>query len=305
MSTKIYNGYKLASRPLFLHEINELLNPARQAMEKVALETLARTYLAQAFKIMDWHIVKNHGIEVSEFEGMPQYDWQTPLSTGQFHVTDAITKDIKEQGQSYLDPESSVCVYTDRESTYALLFSAGREATAAFEKATGAQEFNYWNNTDAPDDIPYEEFRARGDVWDELLGRSGIPSSLGATFSLVNRSIMFLPIDSLLDKEAFDKEISEGMAPDFDRRVHTMALLTPAGMLPPNVRDELANTNSLSPAVSYLRSLEKGEVPAFNEMKNYLATILPRNYTLGQLRTQKSDIPTLDIFKSSPRRPKP
>lgn len=30
------------------------------------------------------------------------------------------------------------------------------------------EDFSFWNNTDAPDDVPEEEFWARGDVWEEV-----------------------------------------------------------------------------------------------------------------------------------------
>lgn len=31
------------------------------------------------------------------------------------------------------------------------------------------EDFSYWNNTDGPDHIPYEEWSVRGDVWREVL----------------------------------------------------------------------------------------------------------------------------------------
>lgn len=31
------------------------------------------------------------------------------------------------------------------------------------------EDFSYWNNTDGPDHIPYEEWSARGDVWRKVL----------------------------------------------------------------------------------------------------------------------------------------
>jgi hypothetical protein len=31
------------------------------------------------------------------------------------------------------------------------------------------EDFCYWNNTDPPDDIPYEEFKKRGEIWDPMI----------------------------------------------------------------------------------------------------------------------------------------
>ena len=52
-----------------------------------------------------------------------------------------------------------------------------------FVEMSGMKEYNFWNCTDGPDDIPENEWRERGDIWDEAIP-SFVPNKDGLTYTI-------------------------------------------------------------------------------------------------------------------------
>lgn len=72
-----------------------------------------------------------------------------------------------------------------------------------------AEDFHYQNQTDAPENIPYEEFEARGKIWDKLIGWESV-SLCGFTYDIIKENMLW-SIDSQERKiqKAFYKALDE------------------------------------------------------------------------------------------------
>ena len=306
MSTKIYNGYKISSEPLYLHQIQALMEPVRDILSSTAQDAIAKETISMAFGLMDEEVARSMGYEVGKEEG-ENTRWQnsSKLSIAHSSLRDQIEEDAVKQRPNRFDPEVSLCVFTSQEGTYALLYTEGKKLKKVFEDVLGAQEFNYWNNTDHDEDVPYDLWKKRGQMWDEFLGNS-TPAERGATLTLVSRNLIYYPHPILVyPKEGeSEKDIPEDWIPDFDRRMRQLAMSMPQAQLPPDLLEEQKKSNSFSIISRHIRQLEKGEIPQFNELLEELKRVMPRTYTMGQLRLSAEELG--ETFGSKPpRSPKP
>ena len=306
MSTKIYNGYKISSEPLYLHQIQDLMEPVRDILSSTAQDAIAKETISMAFGLMDEEVARSMGYEVGKEEG-ENTRWQnsSKLSIAHSSLRDQIDEDAVKQRPNRFDPEVSLCVFTNQEGTYALLYTEGKKLKKVFEDVLGAQEFNYWNNTDHDEDVPYDLWEKRGQMWDEFLGNS-TPAERGATLTLVSRNLIYYPHPILVyPKEGeSEKDIPEDWIPDFDRRMRQLAMSMPQAQLPPDLLEEQKKSNSFSIISRHVRQLEKGEIPQFNKLLEELKRVMPKTYTMGQLRLSAEEIG--ETFGSKPpRSPKP
>lgn len=306
MSTKIYNGYKISSEPLYLHQIQDLMEPVRDILSSTAQDAIAKETISMAFGLMDEEVARSMGYEVGkEEEENTRWKNSSKLSIANSSLRDQIDEDAIKQRPNRFDPEVSLCVFTSQEGTYALLYTEGKKLTKIFEDVLGAQEFNYWNNTDHDEDVPYDLWEKRGQMWDEFLGNS-TPAERGATLTLVSRNLIYYPHPILVyPKEGeSEKDIPEDWVPDFDLRMRQLAMSMPQAQLPPDLLEEQKKSNSFSIISRHIRQLEKGEIPQFNELLEELKRVMPRTYTMGQLRLSAEEIG--ETFGSKPpRSPRP
>lgn len=85
-----------------------------------------------------------------------------------------------------LDISCSVVLLPEHDATYMILYAADRWVESYHEVITGiteVEDFTYWNNTDRPDHLTQEEWDARRDKWDELVGRDR-PTARGPILSV-------------------------------------------------------------------------------------------------------------------------
>ena len=78
-----------------------------------------------------------------------------------------------------------------------------KEYFAAIDSIDGVEEFAFWNNVDAPFGIDEEEFWARQEVWEKVLGKDGVPATNGMSHFLVGDYIIFTEWDEY-KKELID-----------------------------------------------------------------------------------------------------
>lgn len=303
MSTKIYNGYKLSSDPLYLHQIQDMLDPVRGVLASEAHDTFAKQTISMAFEFMDSVVARAMGYKISPSQLEQEHAGRASSILGASYrrLADQIEEDSAKQRPNWLDPEVQLTVFTSQEGTYALLYTQGKHLTKVFDEILGAQEFNYWNNTDHDPDVPYDAWEKRGKLWDDLLGNS-TPAESGATLTLVNKNLIHYPHPIL--SHTNEGEIPPDWIPDFDKRMYRLALKMPQAQLPPDLAQKQKETNSLSISVRHITSLERGEVPQFNDILAELKNVMPRSYTFKQLRNSVQEVE--QIFSSKPARsPRP
>lgn len=91
---------------------------------------------------------------------------------------------------------------------YAKVYTVRKEYRDAFVAATGARDFEYWNNTDPAEGVSDSEWQARGDTWERLLGdeapaRRGLAwvlPSTGLGLALVINQVMPDLADALVER---------------------------------------------------------------------------------------------------------
>lgn len=64
--------------------------------------------------------------------------------------------------------DCTIAVYIYEQSAYLIPF-AESFVLKGFDNLSDIEEFSYWNNTDGPDHIPWEQWSARGDIWRKVL----------------------------------------------------------------------------------------------------------------------------------------
>lgn len=283
MSTTIYNAYKISDSALSVSEINALLMPARAALEDEAVRRILRASIMGAYHLLDYRLaILADLIQPSSSEKVCE---GSCLTESRWDVVRMIEEDRRSGFRNDLDPGASVCVFGDDSGTYAMLFSNNRHGDTLFEKALGCKEYNYWDNTDHPDDVSEEEWSSRGRRWDELLGPSGVPEVCGATFVLVRDSVPSLffntkSIEEILGITDASEPLSRELSSELDDRVFTLALKFPeAEQSPPLPPGSPANLH-----IRHLNRLRRGEVPEFNVRCDQLRALLPEKYSLAALK---------------------
>lgn len=285
MSTKIYNGYRLSDQDLTLWRINELLSPARQAMQQAAEIELFRTRVSQACHLLDQRVLRLAGYEITPHAGDRVDDGHACLSTAFLAINDNIEEDRKKHRRNFLDPEASLSVFGDASGTYCLLYCESKAGREVFEQTLGCLEYNYWNNADEPDDVSKDEWDDRGRRWNDLLGPSGVPAAQGAAFELVPASLIWsVSPDAQVPETLGVADVESGLpldlVGDIKQRAYRLALTQPAGQFPEDVH----KSSGLSAHMAYLRRLSNGEIPEFNEVRDKIAALLPQTYCLAALR---------------------
>jgi hypothetical protein len=63
-------------------------------------------------------------------------------------------------------------------------------------------DYSYWNNSDRPDDISEQAWKTRCRHWDAALGKDGIPSIAGFSFTVIaNELIRWPSVEAILEKQ--------------------------------------------------------------------------------------------------------
>lgn len=306
MSTKIYNGYKLSDKELTLSQINQLLAPARSAMTEAATLALFRAKVVSACALLDRRILRLAGYDIPIDEDYDATDRNTCLSAASLSINEKIEEDRRTGRRNHFDPSASVSLFSDSGGTVALLYSESRSGRDAFERALGCKEYNYWNNTDEPDDVDAVEWASRGRRWDRLLGDTGVPAARGASFELVSDSLIWMaePLPATtLGAATDDADLPQDIVRSMQDRSYVLAVTQPESAFPKEVSDSQGTVSR----VRYLDQLRKGEVQAFNAVRDRIASILPESYPLAALREDATATAQrfAHLVSAVPRKPSP
>lgn len=93
----------------------------------------------------------------------------------------------------------------DPDYVYLLFYSDHPEYKKAWD-TLDAEYWGYWNNTDPPEDITWEDFKARGKLWESAFDKLP-PSRVGLTFEVLEAD--FTPPMCFLDKEKIEQKSEE------------------------------------------------------------------------------------------------
>ena len=164
MSTKIYNGYRLAPGTdiwAFTERLREQGNARRDELDGGVIEQLAS--------------------RIQEPEG----GWNSPqarLMRG-YIAWDEVMRQLKDSRLG--DPHQlSVTFIRDQETGRILaLLYAGSAIEEVFTGQPEVEEYGYWNNADPPEHVTEAEWEEREGAWDRCLGYDP-PIRRGISFDL-------------------------------------------------------------------------------------------------------------------------
>jgi hypothetical protein len=149
MSTKIYEAYRCPASKL-----NEFIDCFRAHALKFTVKFI-REYMSKLLPEA-----------VAEYQKKHTY-WKEPSL--RFHkVMELCVEDSRrpEKGAFQLDCGLNIWLY--RGKAYIIPICHLRGLLKGFKLPEWAEDYCYWNNTDEPEGVPYEEFKARGDMWEKI-----------------------------------------------------------------------------------------------------------------------------------------
>lgn len=185
MSTSITNVWRCED-----HTLSSLFLLA-QSWKKELKVLAKKTYLDFLAQDSTHHIdmlVLNRAglLEMDEYEALTQKS----LSAFDF-VMETLTLLRKEPGPSHphaLNFGTELVFFQDSNQTPLVMYYCQNAEISDFlnKKLNNlGQSFEYWNNTDTPDEISQDEWDARGEVWNEIFEDSSIPSEVGLVVKLL------------------------------------------------------------------------------------------------------------------------
>lgn len=203
MSTKIFDAFKL-SLPLvdalaFLKGASAELRPAiiarlRQAEGQHLLATGAQLIFRPETPLET--IIRRYKLTENEQNSLGTHVFiSKPHSWARLYVKALATAGSR--ADTWLDvpsdcrTELKATVFPSNGYTIGMVVGP-TELTNAFLKLPGVENYEYWDHTDPPDNIPYEAWQRRGEEWDSVLP-SSIPAKDGFCFQLYSHASDIIP----------------------------------------------------------------------------------------------------------------
>lgn len=189
MSTNI-NGYKLDinSQDEFFGFVKDFKSTMDDVRNKYVYDKLLPMYVS------DWlvraaHDAKNDIYKFDNFESVVN----SALRGVKRKVYEATKTDLKTE----YDASVSFVTFYHNGEYYAILYADLTIFVEAWENMSQVSDFSYWDNSDAPDNMDYEEWEKRGQLWDVLLGNHGYnPASVqGVTYAPYKNMHMKFNVD--------------------------------------------------------------------------------------------------------------
>ena len=209
MSTKIYNGYYISKMDLgtlynFMQRFKSKINNASENLFIITVLKLA-----------------TYSIDKMVFHGDPgvgignNSEKYSPIQQSIFHVWERQNRIEREKIRDPLFDFNCKVVFIPTESKImCLLYAEREEYRSIWEAMPEVVSYPYWNNTDFPSDLTFEEWEERSQEWDQALGASGIPADAGFTIECGNKEIP-------LTKNVIDNYLH--YIPSFEERVEMIA----------------------------------------------------------------------------------
>jgi hypothetical protein len=186
VSTKIFNGYRLAERcsPF------ELVVALRERLMPLYEDAYLRAAAALAAWAIDGlgrgDLPREDSDEGLELAALTRH--HSPVSWATSTLEEAHRR-IRQSGRRSprFDFECEVSFLADPQNPadlYALLFTERQEYREAFEALAGVEGWAYWDNTDRPDCVSEEAWDERRRSWERVVGWD-TPARRGLTWSLL------------------------------------------------------------------------------------------------------------------------
>lgn len=194
MSTKIYNGRKLKNKPKNLKEVRDIVFKFKAQALKYYRDKYYRLLARDIVQIFDDALLTNKVF----YEFPDRFDDKKVPFSEQSSTTSIwgivssavdrkaeITRKSMERMGDYFQYEfyCHVIILPVDDEVFVLLYTEEDKVQEMFDAMEEIEEYPYWNNSDQPEGMTWEEWEVRGKEWDEALGGdapgNGVPSQNG------------------------------------------------------------------------------------------------------------------------------
>ena len=189
MSTKIYNGYVLKNQSM--HSLQKFILEIRKEIVKKATELMMK----KAITITVWKIDQ---IACGLLNGPDKREWKkAPLYKAMDFIRERQERQKRQEIRDlYYDLSCEAVFIPMRTKILSLLYTEQPDFESIWDSNKDIEPYQYWNNTDQPEDIANKEWQKRCEDWDKVLG-SEPPSNVGFTYSFINNLDLFMIKDGI------------------------------------------------------------------------------------------------------------
>ncbi len=270
MSTRIYNsfevpGLKNASATSVATYFQKLIEDLRE----ISKEIYEKSYVISVINEADKAIIRKRKAEINNTIYKNE-----KISDSNYKVRDRFS--------FYEHYSGSITVFFYEEKVYFQHYFDNHIWKAFLEKNASEYKFNdfsFWDNTDPPDDIPEDEFYARGEVWNKILGDAGVPALAGFSISAFTEYCP-VPIPS------WKRKIE--LQPSYDTRLETHGKEEAIQEYITNKKNKNKKKNCSNDLFTvseyYFEAVKAVTREDIDKKKENLKGILPKSYTKKSLK---------------------
>lgn len=224
MSTKIFNGF-IINREVSTYELNEMMNIIRKEVNNTYLEIIYKDFIRFTAKMLDnkycmnkrkYNTFLNKELKVKENEIIYKV------------FTNKVKESIlsEEIYNSDYDYSCSMTIHPLKDKTLLLLFSQRNEYNKLFRewdkeekiytknKFDFIDEYNYYNNTDRPNNISEKDWELREKDWNNAIGYNA-PSERGMIAEFIN--------NKEIPSKIFLKDLKQGIECIYEYRIERVS----------------------------------------------------------------------------------
>lgn len=167
MSTKLYNAYKLPK--MNLDDFFTLVEKIKKNIGEIQDETYVKEFSEKALRIYDFKTLYPNGNIVLNYGNYQSDESEMTISSIVHKMMDISQKKHKLQ-----DKMNSFYFHVHflfhNDIIYAITRHLNDKMEKVFVELTKGQSYEYYNNTDCPEDVTKEEWGLREKEWNEVFG---------------------------------------------------------------------------------------------------------------------------------------
>ncbi len=310
MSTKIYNGRKLKNKPKNLKEVRDIIFKFKeQAMEYYRnkfYRLLARDAVeiidnAAIFHTADYDFPHHYDDKIMEKLGQQQFSSSTIWGAVENSIgkrAEIFRKQL-ERGGNFFEYEfyCHVIVLPCDDEVFLLLYTQEREIQDMFDAMEEVEEYPYWDNTDQPDGMTWEEWEVRGAEWDKALGDdtpgNGVPSQNGFGIDVLAETL-YIKVFKPYGNQDAPGPVEETMKhiPEWDKRVSRLTRATLYKEWVEENKEEMDKADTYSLYMKMVKRFDQflvDEVERVEKKKAEISQILNKDITQDDLLIKVDD----------------
>jgi len=263
MSTTIHHGLKLTGITT-LEELDVFLVSLKNKVQPIIGSVMASEITSFACFTYDLFYTENLELfDMVEYDGnkdtYTDLVGKSPLRISASNYYASINEKPFEHSISYRWYDGAL---------YALYFTDNKEVYNAIINHDQVEGFPYWDNTDPPEDMEYEDFEERGEIWKDVLNDFGTANDSMSNFILADSKLV--PDDSAMEVLPSKTERARMMARSF-------------------VFDKMSKEHGDESVSYYVRHTEEVNMQINDKLKEF-KKIIKGKLTLEDIEQELTDI---------------